>query len=57
MVKFRYICFPLILLGTHLFAQTEKSLSFIQKIGKTFSETDTAYIAPNEYNLTFISVH
>lgn len=48
MVKFRYICLPLILLGTHLFAQTEKSLSFIQKIGKTFSETDTAYIAPNE---------
>lgn len=54
MVKFRYICLPLILLGTPLFAQTEKSLSFIQKIGKTFSETDTAYIAPNEYNLTFM---
>ena len=35
-------------------AQTEKQNKFMQHLEKIFTETDTTYIAPNKYNLTFM---
>lgn len=50
---FRYIGIFLFLCQS-LHAQTEKRKSFAQWLEKTFSETDTTYISPNKYNLTFM---
>lgn len=51
----RYICIIFILLfGRAVMAQTEEKSKFVQQLGKIFSETDTSYISPNKYNLTFM---
>nr|WP_300726283.1 DUF4421 domain-containing protein [uncultured Bacteroides sp.] len=47
-----------LLLGLTIHSQeTEKRISFAQKIGKTFSEIDTTYITPYKYNLAFMVEH
>ena len=40
--------------GQTIQAQTEKQNKFMQHLEKIFTETDTTYIAPNKYNLTFM---
>lgn len=50
---FRYTAIFLFLCQS-LHAQTEKQNRFTQWLEKTFSETDTTYISPNKYNLTFM---
>ena len=42
------------LFGQTIQAQTEKQNKFMQHLEKIFKETDTTYIAPNKYNLTFM---
>lgn len=47
--------FILLLLSVQsLYGQNEKQQTFMQRLGKVFSETDTTYIAPNKYNLAFM---
>ena len=49
LLLFFFVCMP-------AQAQTEKSKeTFMQRVVKLFSETDTTYISPNRYNLTVMA--
>lgn len=50
----RNIFILLLLSAQSLYGQNEKQQTFMQRLEKIFSETDTTYIAPNKYNLAFM---
>lgn len=53
-LRYTSILLTLLLSQTLCAQTTEKQNKFMQHIERIFSETDTTYIAPNKYNLTFM---